>query len=172
MSSNNKKEKVVVKLNGSSYKLTNGRWCGTNGIIPPIAIENQLDDAVIDELDRKELFRKAEKLKDDEKYQKAIRFYEVFIEDLEKDKLRYAMSSLATCYRKSGRQDKVIALATKIKNKHGPDFLTAAFMTIVGWAYWDLGDMISARKCANIALKKSNGKASQPLQHLYYKIKE
>ena len=172
-----KKKREQYILNGEIYYLIRGRW--VNSHFTSVSKEEmyklnslRVKDLNFDNIEPSELIKMAQEMKDSEDYIYSKRLFETLFEKCdEKEVVRSILSRYTSILRNLEQPQKAIEVAEKYISIYGKYVYSPALFTSLAGAYCDLGDLVEARKNANIANAMSGGNAGIELQSVYARIR-
>lgn len=167
-----------ILFNGRVYQRRNGRTWTYNNEVVPETLQRTLNKAWANLQDwnswtNSRLIAEAKQCKESGDMATAIQYLEtVRSRNPEGPDIRGMLAILSSCYRdeRIRQPDKCIDLYC-FYQQYGNRFLTPAFLTSVGAAYLDKGDLYTARKLADHAYAMNRGTPDRSLTALYQRLR-
>ena len=165
-----------IQYEGQTYYRSGKTWADNRNIVVCDELQHELNAAFIQTLDLHEftawdLIRLADQCKVSASVFTAIQLYERVLSSNDTSDYKAVLPRLASCYRIQGQPEKAVELATLASKRFGSSILEPITLTSVAAAYCDLHDWNRAKKCADRAYAKWNGKASSELRAVYERIR-
>ena len=166
---------MEILYNGKKYRNIYFKWVDEDFIAVPASLQRELDAHFYKDIDvhgmkKEEAVELADSLKKAESFEAAAQIYEKLCETLGYKESRYIYPKLCSCYRGMHASHKVIDLMKSIKTKHGARAISPVLLTSAAAAYCDIGDLESAKICADKAYALNDGRATYELTLVYRRL--
>lgn len=173
LTSSNRLIELVHK--GKKYYRRDSKWFDSDNMVACLSMQQELNRVYSTSIDLStmsivEVQNEADRYKESGSYNLALRYYEYVLSRCDRKTTEYVLPRITSCYRHQGRARDAIQAFSNAKRKYGTSIFNSALLTSVAAAYCDLGEYDNAKKCCDIALKKSGG--SEELKNVYKRIKK
>ena len=167
----------TIVFNNKTYNRYSNKWVDENGMVAHQSLQNELnktfyDSVCLASMNVEELVAEGDNCKENGSFILAVKYYESALEVCDQKTYQYILPKISSCYRKCHSPQKAIELFTQTKQKYGTSMINAVLLTTAAAAYCDIDEFENARKCANKAYAKYNGKCPPELISVLARIKK